>query len=105
MGECMRELVLFCSQEQADMLADSLLDFGILSVSVEDADVNTADERPLYGEPGMEPEVFGWQRNRVVALLPDELNEYEIIDYLNSTGIIELGPADWERSEEHTSEL
>lgn len=44
----------------------------------------------------MEPEVFGWRRNRVVALLPDELNEYEIVDYLNSTGIIELGPADWE---------
>ncbi|HLS16974.1 MAG TPA: 50S ribosomal protein L11 methyltransferase [Paenalcaligenes sp.] len=92
----MRELVLLCSQEQADMLADAMLDFGVLSVSVEDADVDTVDERPLYGEPGLEPEVFGWRRNRVVALLPDELNEYEIIDHLNATGIVELGPADWE---------
>src|SRR5690625_6716110 len=33
-GECMREMVLFCAQDQAEELAEALLDFGVLSVSV-----------------------------------------------------------------------
>jgi ribosomal protein L11 methyltransferase len=37
-------------------------------VSVEDADEGTDAERPLFGEPGMEPEEAAWDRSRVVAL-------------------------------------
>src|SRR5690625_5842801 len=81
--KCMRELVLLCSQEQADMLADAMLDFGVLSVSVEDADVDTVDEHPLYGEPGLESEVFGLRRKRVVSLFHDGLNEYGFMDRIN----------------------
>jgi len=92
----MREMVLYCAQDHAEELAEALLDFGVLSVSVEDADENTAHEQALFGEPGLEPEVFAWRRNKVVAILPDELNEYELIDYINGVNIIEVGPADWE---------
>lgn len=92
----MREMVLFCAQDQAEELAEALLDFGVLSVSVEDAEENTTDEHPLYGEPGVEPEVLAWRRNRVVAILPDELNEYELIDYLKEVEVLDAGPADWE---------
>ena len=67
----MRELVLLCPGTQADGLSDALLKAGALSVSVEDADVDTEAERPLFGEPGLEPETPAWSRNRVVALLPD----------------------------------
>jgi len=92
----MREMLLYCAQNQADALSEALLDFGVLSVSVEDAEENTLNETPLYGEPGLEPEVQAWRRNKVVALLPDDLNEYELIDYLREVNIIEIGPADWE---------
>ena len=67
----MRELVLHCPQAHAEALSDALLQAGALSISVEDADGDTQDEQPLYGEPGLEPEVQAWQRNRVVVLLPD----------------------------------
>src|SRR5690625_2663045 len=92
----MREMVLYCVQDQAETLAEALLDFGVLSVSVEDADENTSYEHPMYGERGVEPEIFGWRRNRVVAILPDDLNEYELIDYLKEVDVIDAGPADWE---------
>jgi len=67
----MRELILHCPGVMADALSDALLDAGVLSVSVEDADSDTDAEQPLFGEPGLEPESQSWQRNRLVALLPD----------------------------------
>ena len=67
----MRELILHCPGAMADALSDALIEAGVLSVSVEDADVDTEAEQPLFGEPGLEPETQSWERNRVVALLPD----------------------------------
>jgi len=67
----MRELILHCPGTLADALSDALLDAGALSVSVEDADSDTEAEQPLFGEPGLEPDILSWQHNRVVALLPD----------------------------------
>ena len=65
-----RELVVEIDREHAEALSDALLDLGALSVSVEDADADTPDEQPLFGEPGLIPERSAWQRSRVVALLP-----------------------------------
>jgi hypothetical protein len=42
--------VVACRRE-ALRLSDALLDLGVLSVSVEDAQADSADEQPLYGEP------------------------------------------------------
>lgn len=67
----MRELVLNCTENQADAWSDALLDAGALSVSLEDADGDTEQEQALFGEPGTEPETLAWRRNRLVALLPD----------------------------------
>lgn len=64
------EIVIETARDAADALSDALLDAGALSVSVEDADVGTAAEQPLFGEPGMEPHQTAWERSRVVALLP-----------------------------------
>lgn len=91
----MREIVLMCAEHEAESLSDALLELGILSVSVEDAEENTDQERPLYGEPGLEPEVFAWNKNRVVALLPDELEAGEIVQQLRDDQIINLGDDDW----------
>ena len=76
----MRELVLHCREVQAEALSDALLDAGALSVSVEDADEGTEGERPLFGEPGTEPDVQAWDRNRVVALLPDGADPAQLLE-------------------------
>ncbi|ANN79566.1 50S ribosomal protein L11 methyltransferase [Bordetella flabilis] len=76
----MRELVLHSSEAQAEALSDALLEAGVLSVSVEDADRDTAAEQPLFGEPGTEPSVQAWEHNRVVALLPDGADPAQIIE-------------------------
>lgn len=92
----MRELVLNCLAAQAETLSDALLEAGALSVSVEDADLGTEAERPLFGEPGTEPEVQAWERNCVVALLPDGADPtqiYEQATLLAGLDPIELG--DW----------
>lgn len=82
----MRELVLHCQEAQAEALSDALLEAGVLSVSVEDADLGTDDERPLFGEPGTEPDVQAWERNRVVALLPDGADPAQIMEEAAAAG-------------------
>ncbi|MGS0743326.1 50S ribosomal protein L11 methyltransferase [Glaciimonas sp. GG7] len=62
------EIVIEVARSHAEALSDALMEAGALSVSVEDADVGTAAEQPLFGEPGMEPKEAAWERSRVVAL-------------------------------------
>jgi len=76
----MRELVLTCPESQAEALSDALLEAGVLSVCVEDADIDTPDEQPLFGEPGLEPVTQAWARNRICALLPDGLDPAQVLE-------------------------
>jgi ribosomal protein L11 methyltransferase len=62
------EIVIEVPRAHAEQLSDALMEAGALSVSVEDADEGTEAERPLFGEPGIEPEQHAWERSRVVAL-------------------------------------
>ena len=91
----MREIVLLCAEQEAENLSDALLELGVLSVSVEDADENTDQEQPLYGEPGLEPDVFAWRRNRVVALLPDDIEASDLVLQLRDQQVIDLADDDW----------
>ncbi len=54
----------------AERLADALLEVGALSVSMEDARAGTADEQPVFGEPGMAAEL--WATSIVAALFPGD---------------------------------
>ncbi len=92
----MRELVLSCPEAQAEAWADALLEAGALAVSVEDADGDTEHEQALFGEPGTEPEVQAWRRNRIVALLPEGHDPAQMAAVLEGLGL-EGGPApaDW----------
>jgi len=67
-----RELIAELDREHAEALSDALLELGALSVSVEDADADTPDEQPLFGEPGLTPERSAWKRSRDVALLAED---------------------------------
>ena len=55
-----RELIVELAREHAEELSDALLELGALSVSVEDADADTPDEHPLFGEPGLTPDRTAW---------------------------------------------
>ncbi len=90
----MRELVLICPEAQAEALSDALLEAGVLSVSVEDADGDTAAEQPLFGEPGLEPAVQAWRSNRVVALLPDGLDHGQLLEQVRDAGVADYKDED-----------
>jgi len=69
----MFELLLLVPEDRVEPVSDELIDaLDALSVSVEDADADTAAERALYGEPGLPAPGPGWQRSRVKALFADE---------------------------------
>lgn len=73
------EIVIEVARDHAEELSDALMDAGALSVSVEDADEGTDAERPLFGEPGMEPAQAAWEHSRVVALAADDADHAAII--------------------------
>jgi ribosomal protein L11 methyltransferase len=91
----MRELVLVCPESHAEVLSDALMDAGALSVTVEDADDGTEAEKPLFGEPGLEPEVHAWNRNRVVALLPDGLDPEQLVAQACADTGLSIPPDSW----------
>ncbi|MFZ9408171.1 MAG: 50S ribosomal protein L11 methyltransferase [Burkholderiaceae bacterium] len=67
------ELVIEVGRDEAEPWSDALLEAGALSVQAEDADAESPDEQPLYGEPGMPAvataRLTGWQRTLLAALL------------------------------------
>ncbi|MBK4733481.1 50S ribosomal protein L11 methyltransferase [Noviherbaspirillum pedocola] len=73
------EIVIEVPLQQAEALSDALMEAGALSVSVEDADEGTEAERPLFGEPGMEPEQEAWEHSRVVALADADADHAALI--------------------------
>jgi len=75
----MRELVLCCPGEQADLVTDALIEAGALCASVEDADLDTPEEQPIFGEPGSDASPQGWQTNRVLALLADGMDPSQVM--------------------------
>ena len=73
------EVVIEIARDHAEALSDALMEAGALSVSVEDADEGTEDEKPLFGEPGMEPTEAAWDHSRVVALTDIHADQLAIV--------------------------
>jgi ribosomal protein L11 methyltransferase len=68
----MHELVLRLSQALVEPVSDALGDeLGALAVSVEDADVDSVREQPIFGEPGLPPPSQAWVRSTLRALFAD----------------------------------
>lgn len=70
----MREIALYVTEGAAEKLGEALMDAGALSVTIEDADADTPDEQPLYGEPGLEPEHTAWANSILKILVDDDFN-------------------------------
>ncbi len=54
----------------ADLISDTLMELGALSAIIEDANAETVDEQPIFGEPGDPPPGI-WQQNLVSALFDE----------------------------------
>ena len=61
-----------------EALSDALIERGALSVEVTDAAAGTANERPLFAEPGSAP-ALNWSVNRVVALFAQDAQLSEVV--------------------------
>lgn len=89
-----RELVFTVTAEEAERLSDALMEIGALSVSVLDANADTDEESPLYGEPGMVLERQAWNQSSVQALFDNSLWQDspgltgELIQTLHSSGFL-----------------
>jgi len=77
-----RELVFTVAAETAEPLGDALLELGALSVTVEDDAAGGYDENPLYGEPGLSPEVQAWDRSAVTALFNPEIDSSDSAEFI-----------------------
>jgi len=71
-------LILRTDARAADALSDALLAQGAQSVSVEDANAGTAEEAPLYGEPGL-PSEGAWPQSLIKALCAHDADPLRFI--------------------------
>lgn len=63
------EIVFVVERDAVEAWSDALLEAGAASVQAEDADAESADEAPIFGEPGEPAPAGGWQRTRLAALV------------------------------------
>jgi ribosomal protein L11 methyltransferase len=102
----MFELVLLCPEERVEPVSDAFDLLEALSVSVEDADAQTAAEQALFGEPGMPAPRGGWRRSRIAALFATRadaeqarrlLDEQDFFQGCTVLGIVSVQEQDWVR--------
>ncbi len=83
-------LKIAAQDNNADLLSDTLMELGALSASIEDANAETPDEQPIFGEPGDPPPGI-WQQNVVSALFDDDVVIADVIQALTeATGLQNL---------------
>jgi ribosomal protein L11 methyltransferase len=61
------------NSQELELWIDACSEAGALSVSIEDAQVDTEDESPVYGEPGYEVPL-GWSKSKLIVLLDKDIN-------------------------------
>jgi ribosomal protein L11 methyltransferase len=100
------EVAVIIDGAAAEALSDALLEAGALSVALEDADAARADEAPLYGEPGLEPDRQAWQSNRLVFMVNSEVDASQMLALASDSigcpapkidSVRSVGEADWVR--------
>ncbi|MCF0253275.1 MAG: 50S ribosomal protein L11 methyltransferase, partial [Duodenibacillus sp.] len=83
----LREIVILCDERSADALCDELMDLGVMSVTVEDADADSPDERPLFGEPGMPVAAEAWPRSRLRLLVSEDFASGTVAEAARALGL------------------
>lgn len=83
-------LKIAAQDNTADFISDTLMAQGALSAIIEDANADTLDEQPIFGEPGDPPPGI-WQQNLVSALFDDDVDVTAIMaDLQRKTKLINL---------------
>ena len=78
------------SDSNAEALTEALMALGALSASIEDANAETIDEQPIFGEPGDPPPGI-WRQNVVSALFEADTDIAEVMSSLGvATGLTGL---------------
>jgi len=86
------EVLIEVNRDHAEAFSDALMEAGALSVSVEDADLGTEAERPMFGEPGMEPVEAAFERSRVVALTDVDADHAAIVEAAAEAAGLDAAP-------------
>ena len=92
-------LKIEAQDNNAELLSDTLMELGALSVSIEDANAETPDEQPIFGEPGDPPPGI-WQQNVVSALFNEDADLKAVLQELSAA----TGIADFQHSTETIAE-
>ena len=74
-------LKIEAQDNNADLISDTLMELGALSAIIEDANAETIDEQPIFGEPGDPPPGI-WQQNLVSALFDEGVDIPAVIEAL-----------------------
>lgn len=77
-------LKIAAQDNTADLISDTLMAQGALSAIIEDANADTLDEQPIFGEPGDPPPGI-WQQNLVSALFDEGVDVAQVMANLERT--------------------
>jgi ribosomal protein L11 methyltransferase len=86
-----QSLTLEVDAAQAEAMSDALLEQGVVSVSIEDADAGTAAEVPRYAEPSWETPV-AWRRHRLSVLLGPEMEPEAVVERAARAAGLDMAP-------------
>ncbi len=87
----LEEFSVLVGKLKAEEVSDALIEAGAYSVSIEDADAESEQEKPIFGEPGLEPEVCSWDNSRLKVLADDSFPIADAIKQIGETlGIDDL---------------
>jgi ribosomal protein L11 methyltransferase len=89
----LRSVVITVEAGAAETLGDALIEAGALSVSMEDADAGTSAEKPLFGEPGTEPDREAWERSVIRALVGEDADVAALVAAAASEAGMSAPPA------------
>ncbi|MGA7984920.1 MAG: 50S ribosomal protein L11 methyltransferase [Burkholderiales bacterium] len=87
-----QSLTLDVEAAEAEAMSDALLEQGVVSVCIEDADAGTAAEVPRYAEPTWETPVV-WRRHRLSVLLAPAMKPGEVVERAARAAGIAIPPA------------
>ncbi len=83
-------VIIQAQADTADLISDKMMELGALSAVIEDANAETTDEQPIFGEPGDPPPGI-WQKNLVSVMFDEGVSVISMMAELESqTGLSNL---------------
>jgi ribosomal protein L11 methyltransferase len=87
-----QSLTLDVDAAEAEAMSDALLEQGVVSICIEDADAGTEAEVPRYAEPTWETPV-SWRRHRLSVLLAPAMEPETVVERAALAAGLAIAPA------------